>query len=103
MWRIEGQSKYNLWHLDGKLEVLWVDLRMSQHLILSRELSARKIVKSMGGLNMVITFLDNMSRDAAMLNDKIKGWFEWIKPWNGEAASFSRIVWLKCRGMPLNA
>ena len=39
-----------------------------------------------------------------MLNNEFFGeWFESMKPWNGEAASFSRTVWLNCMGMPLNA
>ncbi|KAH7843236.1 hypothetical protein Vadar_014244 [Vaccinium darrowii] len=33
----------------------------------------------------------------------IKEWFLSFKHWNGEAASLSRLVWLKIRGMPLNA
>ncbi|KAH7861064.1 hypothetical protein Vadar_021208 [Vaccinium darrowii] len=34
---------------------------------------------------------------------KVKNWFKSIKPRNGEAAGTSRLVWLKCRGMPLNS
>ncbi|KAH7840372.1 hypothetical protein Vadar_016093 [Vaccinium darrowii] len=41
-------------------------------------------------------------RSQALANPIIRSWFSSFKPWNGEAASLSRLVWIKCRGMPLN-
>lgn len=32
----------------------------------------------------------------------MQGWFNNFEHWNGEAASLTRLVWLKCRGMPLS-
>ncbi|KAH7857029.1 hypothetical protein Vadar_008229 [Vaccinium darrowii] len=60
-------------------------------------------VRSMGGLFMIITFKSKRDRNKALGNNDIKGWFNSLKHWNGEGASSSRLIWLKCRGMPLNA
>ncbi|KAH7850469.1 hypothetical protein Vadar_033471 [Vaccinium darrowii] len=60
-------------------------------------------VRSMGGKFMIITFQNSEDRNKALVNQVIKGWFQSFKHWNGDAASLSRIVWLKVRGMPLNA
>ncbi|KAI8536575.1 hypothetical protein RHMOL_Rhmol10G0268100 [Rhododendron molle] len=60
------------------------------------------VVKSMGGLDLIITFQSKEDRLAALSNSTILGWFKYIKPWNGEASGKSRLVWLKCRGIPLN-
>ncbi|KAH7856731.1 hypothetical protein Vadar_004862 [Vaccinium darrowii] len=61
------------------------------------------LIRSLGGLFMLLTFEDKAARDNLVANKDIKVWFDMIKPWNGEAASHSRIVWINCRGMPLNA
>ncbi|KAI8531921.1 hypothetical protein RHMOL_Rhmol11G0173400 [Rhododendron molle] len=60
------------------------------------------VVKSLGGLDLIITFQSKEDRLAALTNSTILGWFKYIKPWNGEASGKSRLVWLKCRGIPLN-
>lgn len=60
------------------------------------------VVKSMGGLDLIITFQSKDDRLAALSNPMVLGWFRYIKPWNGEASGSSRLVWLKCRGIPLN-
>ncbi|KAH7836254.1 hypothetical protein Vadar_034071 [Vaccinium darrowii] len=58
-------------------------------------------VKSLGGLKLIITFQSRVDRAGALRNPIIVNWFSSFKPWNGEVAGESRIVWLKCRGMPL--
>lgn len=58
-------------------------------------------VKSMGGLELIITFQSKEDRQAPLKNPKIQGWFK-SKPWNCEASGKSRQVWLKCRGIPPN-
>ncbi|KAH7862923.1 hypothetical protein Vadar_011144 [Vaccinium darrowii] len=59
------------------------------------------VVKSLGGLKLIITFQTRADRAAAMGNLVIVNWFNSFKPWNGEVAGESRLIWLKCRGMPL--
>ncbi|KAH7865885.1 hypothetical protein Vadar_012672 [Vaccinium darrowii] len=59
-------------------------------------------VRSLGGLFMIITFQSRVDRNKALSNMVIKDWFKTFKHWNGEGASLSRLIWLKCRGMPLN-
>ncbi|KAH7833300.1 hypothetical protein Vadar_004923 [Vaccinium darrowii] len=59
-------------------------------------------VKSLGGMYMIITFQNKDDRDQAMTNSIIRSWFSYFEPWNGDAASLSRLVWINCRGMPLN-
>ncbi|KAH7854712.1 hypothetical protein Vadar_017017 [Vaccinium darrowii] len=59
-------------------------------------------VRSLGGLFMIITFQSKVERNRALSNLVFKDWFKSFKHWNGEGASLSRLVWLKCRGMPLN-
>lgn len=66
-------------------------------LILKRYLS-----KSLGGLDLIVTFKNREDRKVALENPTMTGWFRMFKHWNGEPASLSRLVWLKCRGMPLN-
>ncbi|KAH7841442.1 hypothetical protein Vadar_029922 [Vaccinium darrowii] len=61
------------------------------------------IVRSMGGKFMIITFPSIEVRNDALRNQVIKEWFQSFKHWKGDAASLSRLVWLKIRGMPLNA
>ncbi|KAH7853429.1 hypothetical protein Vadar_002303 [Vaccinium darrowii] len=58
--------------------------------------------RSMGGKFMLITFPNIEDRNNALGNQVIKGWFQSFKHWNGDAASLSRLVWLKIRGMPGN-
>ncbi|XP_058220218.1 uncharacterized protein LOC131330605 isoform X2 [Rhododendron vialii] len=58
--------------------------------------------KSLGGMDLIITFQSKEDRQAALRNPKIQGWFKSFKPWNGEPSGKSRLVWLKCRGIPLN-
>ena len=36
-------------------------------------------------------------------SDWLKNWFEEVKPWDGEAASLSRMVWLNWMGIAPNA
>ncbi|KAH7841955.1 hypothetical protein Vadar_010007 [Vaccinium darrowii] len=59
-------------------------------------------VRSLGGMYMIITFQSKDDRDQAMANSVIRSWFSSFEPWNGDAASLSRLVWINCRGMPLN-
>lgn len=60
-------------------------------------------VKSLGGLSMILTFISKEIRDLALTNHTLKDWFFSFKPWNGESASLSRFVWIKCRGLPLQS
>lgn len=60
-------------------------------------------VKSMGGLYMLLIFISKDERNNALSNPTIKDWFAYFKPWNGEPASLSRFVWLKCTGVPIQA
>lgn len=60
-------------------------------------------VKSLGGLSMIFTFCSKEVRNLALSDSTLKDWFISLKPWNGESASLSRFVWLKCRGMPLQS
>lgn len=60
-------------------------------------------VKSMGGLYMLFIFISKDERNNALSNPTLKEWFAYFKPWNGEPASMSRFVWLKCRGVPIQA
>ncbi|KAH7861886.1 hypothetical protein Vadar_032187 [Vaccinium darrowii] len=75
--------------------------------IISNAFSSMKFnevkVRSMGGKFMIITFQNKDDRIRALSSNVIKGWFLSFKHWNGDAASLSRTVWLKIRGMPLNA
>ncbi|KAH7860278.1 hypothetical protein Vadar_011566 [Vaccinium darrowii] len=57
----------------------------------------------MGGLYMLIIFISKDERNNALSNPTLKEWFAYFKPWNGEPASLSRFVWLKCRGVPIQA
>lgn len=67
-----------------------------------RELNFNDVsVKSLGGMKIIITFQSRDDRTNALTNPIIVNWFKLIKPWNGEVAGESRIIWLKCRGMPL--
>ncbi|KAH7833795.1 hypothetical protein Vadar_009784 [Vaccinium darrowii] len=59
------------------------------------------VVKSLGGLKLIITFQTRADCATAMGNSIIVNWFNSFKPWNGEVAGESRLIWLKCRGMPL--
>lgn len=61
------------------------------------------MVRFMGGKFMIITFQNRSDRNKALANQMIKELFSSFKHWNGEAASLSRLVWLKIRGVPLNA
>ncbi|KAH7834001.1 hypothetical protein Vadar_011815 [Vaccinium darrowii] len=59
-------------------------------------------IRSLGGMYMIITFHNKDDRDQAMANSVIRSWFSYFEPWNGDAASLSRLVWINCRGMPFN-
>lgn len=61
------------------------------------------LVRHLGGLDMIITFQSKEDRVLALNNSDVTSWFKSIRPWNGEVAGKSRLVWLKCRGMPLTA
>ncbi|KAH7857944.1 hypothetical protein Vadar_018185 [Vaccinium darrowii] len=61
------------------------------------------LVRHLGGLDMIITFQSKDDRVLALNNSAVTSWFKSIKPWNGEVAGKSRLVWLKCRGIPLTA
>lgn len=60
------------------------------------------LVKAMGRRYVLITFPNSEDRDKSITADWLSIWFEEIKPWEGEAASEERFVWLSCYGMPLN-
>ncbi|KAH7841221.1 hypothetical protein Vadar_027232 [Vaccinium darrowii] len=59
-------------------------------------------VKSLGGMNLIITFQSKEDRLSAIQNPLMTNWFSFFKPWNGEVAGISRLIWLNCRGMPLS-
>ncbi|KAH7837218.1 hypothetical protein Vadar_011178 [Vaccinium darrowii] len=59
-------------------------------------------VKSLGGMNLIISFQSKEDRLAAIRNSLMTNWFSFFKPWNGEVAGISRLIWLNCRGMPLS-
>ncbi|KAH7846149.1 hypothetical protein Vadar_010477 [Vaccinium darrowii] len=61
------------------------------------------VVKSLGGHSMILTFTSKEVRNLALTDSTLIDWFISLKPWNGESASLSRFVWLKCRGMPLQS
>ena len=61
-----------------------------------------KVNGSLGGLFMVLTFPNKEMRNEMLVGDWLKNWFSQGRPWNGEAASLSRSVWLNCMGVPLD-
>lgn len=60
------------------------------------------VLRLLGGLNRIVTFKSKEDRKMALNNNLIKGWFQSFKPWNGQAAGKPRLVWIKCKGIPLN-
>ncbi|PSS24040.1 Polyadenylate-binding protein like [Actinidia chinensis var. chinensis] len=61
------------------------------------------LVRSMGGLYKILSFANKEVMQTVTESECLSGWFEYLKPWNGEAASTSRVVWLNCTGIPLEA
>ncbi|GFZ20781.1 hypothetical protein Acr_28g0014860 [Actinidia rufa] len=57
----------------------------------------------MGGLSKVVSFVNKEVMQTVTESECLSGWFEYLKPWNGEAASTSRVVWLNCTRIPLEA
>lgn len=55
-----------------------------------------KDVKSMRGMKMIITFHSKEDCATALGNSIIINRFKSFKPWNGDVAGESRLVWLKC-------
>ncbi|GFS37592.1 hypothetical protein Acr_00g0052930 [Actinidia rufa] len=60
-------------------------------------------VRSMGGLYKIVSFANKDVMQTVTESECLNGWFEYLKPWNGKAASTSRVVWLNCTGIPLEA
>ncbi|KAH7833255.1 hypothetical protein Vadar_004538 [Vaccinium darrowii] len=60
-------------------------------------------VKSLGGMNLIVTFQSKEDRISAIQNPLMANWFSYFKPWNGEVAGLSRLIRLKSQGMPLSA
>lgn len=58
--------------------------------------------RSLGGREVLVTFPNQEKRDALIRHPWMNLWFESVKPWKGEPASFERFIWLTCRGVPLN-
>ncbi|KAH7846502.1 hypothetical protein Vadar_014743 [Vaccinium darrowii] len=60
-------------------------------------------IRAMGGRSILLTFSDSKVRDEILKDSLMNRWFDNVHPWKGEAASLERFVWLRCRGMPLEA
>ncbi|KAG5524364.1 hypothetical protein RHGRI_031132 [Rhododendron griersonianum] len=69
----------------------------------SLESDTETLFRTMGGRSVLITFQSQEARDLLIKDPWMNLWFDEVKPWNGEPASFERFVWLKCQGIPLNA
>ncbi|KAH7853522.1 hypothetical protein Vadar_003541 [Vaccinium darrowii] len=61
------------------------------------DLNFKVRVKSLGGMNLIISFQSKEDRLAAIRNPLMTNWFSFFKPWNGEVAGISRLIWLNCR------
>ncbi|KAG5522231.1 hypothetical protein RHGRI_034421 [Rhododendron griersonianum] len=68
----------------------------------SRESEALAQFRSLGGREVLVTFQSQDSRDILIRHPWMKLWFESVKPWKGDPASFERFIWLSCRGVPLS-
>ncbi|KAI8570576.1 hypothetical protein RHMOL_Rhmol01G0045700 [Rhododendron molle] len=60
------------------------------------------LVRAMGARRVLITFRYKEMRDLTIKEKWLSRWFGEIKPWSDEVASFERIVWVICLGVPLN-
>ncbi|KAI8543637.1 hypothetical protein RHMOL_Rhmol08G0234100 [Rhododendron molle] len=58
--------------------------------------------RSMGGRSVLITFQSQEVCDSLIGEQWMKLWFDKVTPWTGEPASLERLVWLSCKGEPLN-
>ncbi|KAL9996438.1 hypothetical protein Hdeb2414_s0020g00558691 [Helianthus debilis subsp. tardiflorus] len=55
-----------------------------------------------GGLNMLISFEDDIDASVFVLNTSLwKEWFVSLDIWSGQSLAYARIAWLKFQGVPL--
>lgn len=53
-------------------------------------------IKAMGGRFMILTFPSKEKRDDIIQQQWLLGWFDEVKPWDGEQAKRERFAWIAC-------
>ncbi|KAF7120561.1 hypothetical protein RHSIM_Rhsim13G0125400 [Rhododendron simsii] len=84
----------------GKLRRLCSVVEMEK--IFKKEKISDVQIKAMGGRFLVLTFPSKEIRDEIIQQQWLLGWFDEVKPWDGEQAKRERFAWIACYGMPLN-
>lgn len=84
----------------GKLRRLCSMVEMEK--IFKKEKISDVQIKAMGGRFLVLTFPSKKIQDEIIQQQWLLGWFNEVKPWNGEQAKRERFAWIALYGMPLN-
>ena len=81
--------------------VMYVDTIQEQ---LQKEGLTKCNVSHMGGNMVLISFEDAQGKQEFLDNggDWVRRWFDMVKSWEEEDVGESRVVWLKCTGIPLH-